>query len=94
MANLIVPVENPDSRGRVEKSWPVPRQFELATLIQGALMLVLSRHVGEKILIGKDVIITIVRIDANTVNVGIAAPRDVVIDRMEKVVAARKHLDA
>jgi carbon storage regulator len=57
-------------------------------------MLVLSRHVGEKILIGKDVIITIVRIDANTVNVGIAAPRDVVIDRMEKVVAARKHLDA
>ncbi len=46
-------------------------------------MLVLSRKPGEKILIGDDVIITIVRIGPNNVRLGIDAPRHVNIVREE-----------
>ncbi len=47
------------------------------------LMLVLSRKPGEKILIGDNVTITIVRIGPNTVRLGIDAPRDMNIVREE-----------
>ena len=46
-------------------------------------MLVLSRKSGEKILIGPNVTITIVRIGPNTVRLGIDAPRDMNIIREE-----------
>lgn len=46
-------------------------------------MLVLSRKPGEKILIGDDVTITIVRIGPNTVRIGIEAPRSMNIVREE-----------
>lgn len=46
-------------------------------------MLVLSRKAGEKILIGDNVTVTIVRIGPNTVRVGIDAPRDMNIVREE-----------
>ncbi|MBX9695321.1 MAG: carbon storage regulator [Cyanobacteria bacterium] len=46
-------------------------------------MLVLSRKPGEKILIGENVTITIVRIGPNTVRLGIEAPRDMNIVRDE-----------
>ncbi len=46
-------------------------------------MLVLSRKPGERILIGDDVAITIVRIGPNTVRLGIDAPRDKNIVREE-----------
>ncbi len=46
-------------------------------------MLVLSRKPGEKILIGDNVTITIVRIGPNTVRLGIDAPRDMNIIRDE-----------
>ncbi len=46
-------------------------------------MLVLSRKPGEKILIGDQVQITIVRIGPNTVRLGIDAPRDMNIVREE-----------
>lgn len=46
-------------------------------------MLVLSRKSGERILIGDDVAITIVRIGPNTVRLGIDAPRDMNIVREE-----------
>ena len=46
-------------------------------------MLVLSRKPGERILIGDDVVITIVRIGPNTVRVGIDAPRKTSIVREE-----------
>lgn len=46
-------------------------------------MLVLSRKAGERILVGDDVAITIVRIGPNSVRVGIEAPRSTNIVREE-----------
>lgn len=46
-------------------------------------MLVLSRKPGERILIGDQVQITIVRIGPNTVRLGIDAPREMNIVREE-----------
>ena len=46
-------------------------------------MLVLSRKSGERILIGDDITLTIVRIGPNTVRLGIDAPRDMNIVREE-----------
>lgn len=48
-------------------------------------MLILSRKPGEKILIGEDVTVTIVRIGPNTVRVGIEAPRTMNIVREELI---------
>lgn len=52
-------------------------------------MLVLSRKVGESIVINKNVTITITDIDNNKVRVGIVAPRNVPVDRLE--VFEKKH---
>lgn len=50
-------------------------------------MLVLSRKVSEKVHIGDDVIITVVRISGNSVRIGIEAPSDVRVRRHELVIA-------
>jgi len=46
-------------------------------------MLVLSRKVGQRIHLGDDVVITIVRTGGDAVRVGIDAPKDVKIVREE-----------
>ena len=46
-------------------------------------MLVLSRKPGERILIGEDIAVTVVRIGPNTVRLGIDAPKDKNIVREE-----------
>jgi carbon storage regulator len=46
-------------------------------------MLVLSRKVGERILIGDQIAITVVRINATTVRLGIDAPTKLVVVREE-----------
>jgi carbon storage regulator len=49
-------------------------------------MLVLKRHLDQKILIGDDIEIQVVRIQGGadgSVRLGITAPRDVRIDRLE-----------
>jgi len=46
-------------------------------------MLVLSRKISERILIGDNIAITIVRIGPHTVTIGIEAPKDVKIVRQE-----------
>lgn len=48
-------------------------------------MLVLTRKPGERILVGNDVVITIVRIGPNTVRLGIEAPGQMNIVRDELV---------
>ena len=46
-------------------------------------MLVLSRRVGESVMIGDDVVLTIVEVRGDIVRVGIDAPRDVKVHREE-----------
>lgn len=46
-------------------------------------MLVLSRRHGERLLIGDNVVITIVRINGNNVKIGVDAPRSVRVIREE-----------
>jgi len=46
-------------------------------------MLVLTRKRGEQILIGDDIVITILETKGDAVRVGIEAPRGVVIHRLE-----------
>ena len=46
-------------------------------------MLVLSRKVGERILIGDQIAVTVVRINATTVRLGIDAPTKLVVVREE-----------
>jgi carbon storage regulator len=46
-------------------------------------MLVLSRRVGEKIVIGDNIVITVVDAKSETVRIGIEAPRDIQINRAE-----------
>ena len=44
-------------------------------------MLVLSRKVGEKILIGENVSVTVVRVAQGVVRIGVDAPKDMAIIR-------------
>ncbi len=46
-------------------------------------MLVLSRKVGETILVGEDIVITVTSIDFDKVKLGIDAPKDVPVHRSE-----------
>lgn len=46
-------------------------------------MLVLSRRLGEKIIINGDIVVTVVDIDRGKIRLGIEAPRDVPIFRKE-----------
>jgi len=46
-------------------------------------MLVLTRKVSERFMIGDDIVVTVVKIDGRQVRIGIEAPRDVVIRRTE-----------
>jgi carbon storage regulator len=46
-------------------------------------MLVLSRKAGERILIGDNITVTIVRLTGNTVRIGIEAPIDIAVIRSE-----------
>lgn len=53
------------------------------TLAKETAMLVLSRKVDEKILIGEDIVLTVVKIDTNRIRIGIDAPNNVHILRGE-----------
>ena len=53
-------------------------------------MLVLSRRDGERILIGDDVVVTVVEIHGDKVKIGIDAPSNVAVDREEIWVAKQR----
>jgi len=46
-------------------------------------MLILTRRVGETVMIGNDVTVTILGVKGNQVRVGINAPKDVAVHREE-----------
>lgn len=46
-------------------------------------MLILTRRVGETLMIGDDVTVTVLGVKGNQVRVGVSAPRDVAVHREE-----------
>jgi carbon storage regulator len=46
-------------------------------------MLVLTRRVGESLMIGDDVTVTVLKTSGNQVKIGVDAPRDVEVHREE-----------
>ena len=46
-------------------------------------MLILSRRTGEKLIIGDDIVVTVVETKGNQIRVGIDAPREVPVHREE-----------
>jgi carbon storage regulator len=54
------------------------------TIINGELgMLILTRRVGETLMIGDDVSVTVLGVKGNQVRIGIDAPKDVAVHREE-----------
>ena len=50
-------------------------------------MLVLTRKVGEQVLIGEDIVVTVLDVRGDSVKIGFDAPRGVKIQRAEMVAA-------
>jgi carbon storage regulator len=50
---------------------------------QENFMLILTRRVGETVMIGNDVTVTVLGVKGNQVRVGVNAPRDVAVHREE-----------
>jgi carbon storage regulator len=46
-------------------------------------MLVLSRKIGQEIVIGNDIRITVVAVQGEKVRIGVNAPKEIVVDRQE-----------
>jgi len=52
-------------------------------------MLVLSRRVGERLLIGDDIVVTVIEVRSDGVRLGIEAPREIRVHRAEVIEAVR-----
>jgi carbon storage regulator len=48
-----------------------------------AFMLILTRRVGETVMIGNDVTVTVLGVKGNQVRIGVNAPKDVAVHREE-----------
>lgn len=46
-------------------------------------MLVLTRNVGDKVVIGGNIILTVMEVKGNRARLGFEAPKDIQIDRLE-----------
>lgn len=57
-------------------------------------MLVLSRKANQRIMIGKDIVVTVVDIRGDKVRLGIEAPQDVAVHREEVYLAIQRQTDA
>ncbi len=53
------------------------------TLPKGLLMLVLTRRANQSIIIGDDVVVTVLEVRGDQVRIGITAPRNVTVHREE-----------
>lgn len=57
-------------------------------------MLVLTRKLGERVQIGENIWVQVVKIDGNQIRLGIDAPKDVVINREEVKVSIARFLNS
>jgi carbon storage regulator len=57
-------------------------------------MLILTRRVGETLMIGDDVTVTVLGVKGNQVRIGVNAPKDVAVHREEIYERIRKENDA
>ena len=60
-------------------------------------MLILTRRVGESLMIGDDVAVTVLGVKGNQVRLGVDAPREVAVHRQEiyeRIQADKAHLPA
>lgn len=46
-------------------------------------MLILTRRVGETLMIGKDITVTVLGVKGSQVRIGVTAPRDIAVHREE-----------
>jgi len=53
-------------------------------------MLVLSRRVGERLIIGDNIVITVIDVRSDGVRIGIDAPREVRVNRAEELEAVQQ----
>ncbi len=53
-------------------------------------MLILTRRIGESLIVGEDVTLTVLAVNGNQVRIGIAAPKNVSVHREE----VKKRIDA
>jgi len=53
-------------------------------------MLVLSRKLDESIVIGKDIVVTVLKIDSHQVRLGFEAPKEVPVHRRELLDAPQR----
>ena len=59
-------------------------------------MLILTRRIGEKLVIGENVIITVLAAKGSQIRIGIEAPRDIAVHREEifqRILKERKALN-
>ena len=57
--------------------------IRLARMVEKFIMLILSRKIEQSIIINGDITVKILRVDRDSVKLGIDAPQDVVVNREE-----------
>lgn len=57
--------------------------MERVALTEGGDMLILTRKVGERLMIGDDIAVTVLSVKGNQVRVGVQAPADIAVHREE-----------
>jgi len=62
-------------------------------LILGDSMLILTRRVGETLMIGDEVTVTVLGVKVNQVRIGVNAPKDVSVHREEIYQRIQKEID-
>lgn len=65
----------------------------LGMIARGFQMLVLSRKVGERIVVGDNVTITVVDVRGDKIRLGIEAPKEIPVHRQEVYDAIKRHKD-
>jgi len=57
-------------------------------------MLILTRRVGETVVIGEDIVVTVLSIKGNQVRIGVQAPKEVAVHREELLKRQRPATEA